>query len=113
MSFKTTVDNYMKGIQFPSVGAMADCPDCGLAGEEHPTQKELVVASQPVHRDRPCECCGGDPGYRYPSHGLDPKSGMVHMDLCVDCVIYLAHGDLPDVHRPGSASGVGDATKGR
>ena len=35
---------------------------------------------------------GGD---RHAAHGLDQNGDLVHMDVCIDCLLFLANGDEP------------------
>lgn len=44
-----------------------------------------------------CDACGSTlGGDRTPAHGLDTNGAVLHMHVCVDCVEYLANGDLPE-----------------
>ena len=46
---------------------------------------------------QPCQCCestfGGD---RHPAHYIDDDGKINHIEVCVDCLCYLANGDLPE-----------------
>ena len=58
------------------------------------------LASEPSFSWAPCECCGSSlGGDRYPAHGIDPddaNGSVVHLDVCADCLMYLANGDEPE-----------------
>ena len=42
-----------------------------------------------------CECCHSDlAGDRYAAHSF-VDGEVIHWDICVDCLHYLANGDLP------------------
>jgi hypothetical protein len=43
-----------------------------------------------------CDCCGSSlGGTRYAAHGRDKDGNLVHLDVCSDCLMYLANGDEP------------------
>jgi hypothetical protein len=45
----------------------------------------------------PCECCGsGLAGTRYAAHGFDAHDELNHLEVCVDCLCYIANGDEPE-----------------
>jgi len=61
-----------------------DCPLCEGAGE----------CDEGGFSWRPCELCGSQlGGDRYAAHGYSDRHGIVHYDVCVDCVMYLANGE--------------------
>jgi hypothetical protein len=48
-----------------------------------------------------CDTCGSAlGGDRHDGHGIlesgESKGEMVHLSMCVDCLLYFANGDLPD-----------------
>lgn len=49
-----------------------------------------------------CECCGSSlGGTRHAAHGLisrtkyGRKTVLIHLDVCTDCLMFIANGDLP------------------
>lgn len=43
-----------------------------------------------------CECCGSSlGGDRFAAHGFADDDSILHFSICVDCLLYLANGDLP------------------
>lgn len=46
-----------------------------------------------------CDTCGSAfGGDRYPAHAFvenDPGKGLIHYDVCVDCLMFIANGDEP------------------
>lgn len=88
MSFVDRVESYLAGLQYPSVGPLPGCSECGQDGH-------LAVASEPHFAHGPCECCNAPlAGDRYPIHAVSPTHGIIHMDVCIDCLEYLAHGTV-------------------
>ena len=83
MSFESRVKKTLEGLQFPSVGTMEGCPSCDGDGYIEFTSRE-------------CETCGALPGSRYAVHMLDPEHGPIHMDVCCECLEYIANGTVPE-----------------
>ena len=55
------------------------------------------IVEEPWFSWHACECCGSSlGGDRYEAHGLDADNEIVHFEVCVDCLLYLANGDLPE-----------------
>jgi hypothetical protein len=47
-----------------------------------------------------CDTCGSSlGGDRYPSHWIDDKGRIRHMESCGDCLGYIANGEVPEVWR--------------
>jgi len=79
------VDSFCAKNEFVSVGWCEVCDHC-------PEDEDEGFFSW-----SPCDVCGsGLGGNRYAGHMLvDGK--LCHIDVCVDCVMYIANGDLPEV----------------
>jgi len=83
-----------------SPGICAACPDC-QEFYELPEAKLTAglqdgsIADEPHFSRYPCETCGDIAGDRYEAHYLD-DCGIVHLNICPDCVCYFANGDLPN-----------------
>ena len=74
-----------------SVGACNACEECEESGFD--AGGELVV--EPFFSWHQCGVCGSQfGGDRYPAHYLDDGE-LCHVDICVDCLLYSANGDLP------------------
>lgn len=44
-----------------------------------------------------CDTCGSTlGGNRYDAHGLPLRAEPIHLDICVDCLMYFANGDVPE-----------------
>lgn len=83
------------------------CKDCGGTGsipvdpEDH---RQLDLANEPHFSWHECDCCGSHlGGDRHPAHGIakiNDRETLVHLDVCTDCLCYLANGDEPEEWRP-------------
>lgn len=82
-----------------------DCQDCDGDGKRQLTMEEFEeewshgrVDAEPSFSWSGCDICGSSLGGNMePWHGVDENGEIVHGDnACVDCVMYLANGDLPE-----------------
>lgn len=89
------VDSYLEGIEAVSAGPCPGCADCGL--EDIDCADEIPEGSYDSDFSwSSCESCGSHlGGDRHPAHGL-LDGRIVHLDVCIDCLLYLANGDLPE-----------------
>lgn len=81
------------------------CDDCDGRGERAPTMEEFEeqVSSGDVCDEghftwAGCDICGSSlGGDHYEWHAVDKDGAIIHGDdACVDCMMYLANGDLPE-----------------
>lgn len=101
-SFEQAVERNLRGVHFFSVGAMCGCDECGLS--EDATQHEQDCANEGGFSWSSCDSCGSHlGGNRYPAHGIIAETmeaargaEATHFDVCVDCLMYHANGDLPE-----------------
>ena len=87
-----------------SPGICSDCDTC-LSENGYDEDQRFAFAQDIESGDCPdeggfshhdCECCGSSlAGDRYAAHGHDSDNEIVHYDICVDCLMYLANGILP------------------
>ena len=86
-----------EGLVWDDMGHVAwDCPECGGEGEIAATERDRECADEGGFSWVACDCCGNRlGGNRYPAHGRDAGGRMVHLDICQDCVQYIANGELP------------------
>ena len=86
-AFTDAVELELAGVEAVSVGGCEGCDDCGTG------EPEAAFSWSS------CDGCGSTfGGDRYPGHGLIDGE-MYHLELCVDCVQYIANGDEPDEWR--------------
>lgn len=98
-AYTEAVQHYLSGLETVSP---TECPGCEACygwcnTPEEPTEEQRAVAEEPSFSCQPCDACGSSPGDRHPAHGIDQASGdVLHLDICIDCVLYLANGDEPE-----------------
>lgn len=87
---------------FSAGSALPECEDCGL-GDISDANENLDAydcASEPSFGWHPCEVCGSTlGGDRFPAHGFLDSGEIIHLSVCVDCVVYHANGEVPDERR--------------
>jgi len=104
--FMAAFSNGIKDIHVVSAGFSWNCPEClnnyDICCEhkgEHMYQKGEIVDEGSFSHNA-CDICGSKlGGNRFSAHGVldtDHKE-IVHLEVCVDCIMYMANGDLPEV----------------
>ncbi len=96
-AYTETIDRNLKGCKAVSVGHCPGCSDC-------PDEQDEAVGDEGGFSWSGCDCCGSSlGGDRYAAHFiiLNDKGSVVgqpihHMEVCVDCLCYLANGDEPE-----------------
>lgn len=82
------LDNYCESCGASPGGHVCDCPEGPMA----PCEGHFSWSQ--------CDAChsalGGD---RHAAHGVNADGDMVHLDVCLDCVAYMANGELPEEWR--------------
>lgn len=93
--FTDAIDRNLDGCEAVSVGY---CPGCEFCPGYQEGSDEGGFSQDS------CECCGSTlGGNRYSAHYIRPDDngsvvGQVihHMEVCEDCLLYLANGDEPE-----------------
>lgn len=86
------IDHQLKGVEYFSVGSCHACAECN----PDELDEDADLCAEGNFSWRACESCGSLlGGDRYAAHG-DIGGELTHFDVCVDCVLYHANGDLPD-----------------
>jgi len=105
--WKARVDGYWEGLHV-FAGPAFECPDCGLEGvrsDDRNAQERYDSACDSHFSWSKCESCGGLAGDRHAVHyqsdpmvfgGVDGQIISGHANVCVDCLMYIANGDVPD-----------------
>lgn len=103
IDFVKAVERECDGLTGLNVGASAVCPTCldlyGIedTGDTDAMQEQLNEFDSPSFSREACDTCGsGLGGDRYCAHGFMKDGNLIHLDVCVDCVMYFANGDVPD-----------------
>ena len=88
-------------------GFTSICPDCREAHGfccEHSAQnawKNGDIEEDGHFSSYPCDLCGSSlGGDRYAAHFFaddNPQKELCHIEVCVDCRLYLANGDEPEL----------------
>jgi len=96
-AFMSAIKHNLEGIDGVNPGACPGCSDCGL--EDHPDMDcaEYELAGESSFSCQSCDSCGSTlGGDRMPAHGiLSDSKDIIHLEVCVDCAMYLAKGELP------------------
>lgn len=102
--YRAAMDRNLDGLTAVSTGVCPGCVEC-MDTHEY-TDKEVFEeawSSGDVHEDphfswRGCEVCGSSLGGSFEVwHGIDAKGEILHGSrACVNCVVFLANGDLPE-----------------
>ena len=82
-------------------GAAPGCTECLECGDpDEPGDDWYDLANEPHFSRTSCDSCGSRlGGDRYPAHGVPSATAdapVVHMDVCVDCLMFHANGDEPE-----------------
>jgi hypothetical protein len=101
-NFEERIERNLEGLHCVSVGICCSCEQC--RSDYGMTEQEIAEAQANGDLNdeggfsmHDCESCGSDlAGDRYAVHGIDANRDLVHLDVCCDCLFYLANGDLPN-----------------
>lgn len=86
------VDDGVDGIEAFSVGTCHACDECNPEGVD----EDVELEAEGVFSWASCDTCGCSlGGDRHPAHGWFEGS-LVHFDVCTDCLLYFANGELSD-----------------
>ena len=96
--YELAVDSNMEGLTSESPGLCSGCPEClevyNCTAEEIENGQACDDGGFSWHS---CDGCGsGLGGDRHPAHALDGNNELVHLEVCTDCVLFWANGDLPE-----------------
>lgn len=101
-AFTKAVDRQLSGLQHVSPGLTSRCATCNpddLQDDEYSAATDSA-GDEGGFSWQSCEGCGSSlGGNRYAAHGvmtLRGKETVVHLDVCADCLCYLANGDEPE-----------------
>lgn len=95
MEFTERVAHNLEGVEFFSVGACPGCEECGLADVDDMDNPAYELAGESYFSWQDCDSCGSSlGGDRHPAHGFIDGE-LRHFQVCTDCLMYHANGDLP------------------
>lgn len=97
-AFLEAIEHNLSGLKFFSVGACPGCDECGLPDVDSMDSAEYESADQGDEFSTvSCDSCGSDlAGSRHPAHGFTADDTLIHLDVCVDCLMFHANGELPE-----------------
>jgi len=117
-AYVAAVERGCKGMEAVSPGFCPSCPECidalGYTDDEDEDGSVIKTAQQKAEEDyetgkvcdeggfswSACDCCGSRlGGNRNSAHGWADIAGkriLIHFEICDDCMLYLANGDIPD-----------------
>lgn len=97
-AFREAVEQQLEGIDHLSPGVVEDCSECNIP--EGLSDEERQMYEEPSFSRSPCDGCGSTfGGDRHPVHGFATWSGkqhLIHLDVCVDCIMFIANGEEPE-----------------
>ena len=101
--FKERFKRHTKGLEAISCGLCSKCSDCQSTFDVGETQLEWIIQNGlcddgGISRSG-CDTCGNSL-YQllYAGHAwmqLDGKQVLTHLEICQDCMLYIANGQLP------------------
>lgn len=98
MTFAERFTRHWQGLHV-AAGASCGCKDCGLEDLERPDDDyaRYENAGEPNFSWSKCPSCGGLAGDRYPAHYWNDDGTITgHVDVCQDCLMFMANGDVPE-----------------
>ena len=85
-AYEEAVEHALGDLTGVSSGHNKKCDECKYCSETDTfCSKEL------------CDLCQSESGNRTPAHGISKEFGLIHFEICDDCVYYLDHGVLDDM----------------
>lgn len=91
--FPSAVERNLQGLRGLVHGLAHQCPECPEATGDPDTDSELATIT---FARGCCDSCGsGLAGSRHTMHAWDDHGGMYHLEVCTDCLMYHANGELP------------------
>ena len=101
--FEKAFQRGLEGLRAESSGFLAECDECR---DNHDfccvhSAKAAVEAGDSLSEGsfswEPCDICGSHlGGDRFSAHALDDDGQIIHLEVCTDCVMFMANGELPD-----------------
>ena len=91
--FEQAVAEGSEGLKFLSPGVCCECGTCRAYLGYH---ESGGIAEDPTFSHSPCHLCNSIfAGDRWIAHGRD-EIDIVHLEICGDCLQYIANGTLPE-----------------
>ena len=101
--FVQAVQAGLKGLTAVSTGFLCECSECiEYSGYccEHAARAAMEdgdIDQDSSFSSSSCDCCNSHlAGDRYAAHGINDTESIVHLEVCADCVLFIANGDEPE-----------------
>ena len=95
--YTDSVAHYLEGLDV-DVGFCPGCRECGCDCEDADScDCDPDVMDEGHFSWSQCDGCGSRfGGDRYSAHGITREGKILHLDVCSDCLMYLANGEEPE-----------------
>ena len=100
-AFIKAFEHGTQGIEYLGIGTIAGCYTCQTIYGMDEDELQAAIDNYDVFDEggfswQDCDVCGSRlGGDRYVMHGYY-KDDLIHLDVCTDCIMYHANGDLPE-----------------
>ena len=100
--FTDSIDSNLAGIDHVATGLASCCGECcsafGLDEDEMREGCETgAIFDEGGFSSSGCDSCGSNlAGDLFAAHGFDKHDDVIHLDICVDCLLFHANGDEPE-----------------
>lgn len=94
--YQKAVEQGLRGLTHLSTGACRGCATCALP--EDATDEEVDARNEESFSWQACDACGTSlGGTRYSAHGRSKDLGVLHLEVCPECLYYINYGHLDDM----------------
>lgn len=91
--FTRAVQRGLEGLEHVSTGLVRGCEECGTPPEEESED----WPDEGCFSGSSCDSCNSHlAGDRYAAHAFTSERELIHLNICVDCLMFIANGDEPD-----------------
>jgi hypothetical protein len=101
-TFEKRFKNGLLGLHSESSGFSYICPECidyyGFCCKHSAkaAYEKGEIVDEPSFSHESCDICNSNiSGNRYIAHAMTKNNDILHLEICQDCVLYMANGDLP------------------
>lgn len=100
-AYTDAIDRNLKGLENVNAGiARQVCPTCDNAHDGVSDENLEAIGDEGGFSCESCDCCGSHyHGNRFAAHAHSPKYGWIHLEICEDCLMFIANGDEPETWR--------------